>query len=112
MNRPKSARNRIEKGQPVEDRTLLGTPNMRRANRVPIDRPVRIVAPSAAAGKMVNVSATGMLIHVSRRAQFGSGERVSLEIPRLDGKATLVRVGRVVRVEAQEMGMDVAIDLV
>jgi hypothetical protein len=97
---------------PVEDRTRLGTPNLRRANRVRINRPVRIISPLPKEGKMVNVSATGMLIRVSDWTQVGNGERIAIEIPRMDGKATLLRVGRLVRVESNEKGMSLAIDLV
>jgi hypothetical protein len=96
---------------PVEDRTMLGTPNLRRANRVAIDRPVKIVSPLPTEGKMVNVSATGMLICISSWCQLGNGEQIAVEIPRMDGKAILKRVGRIVRVEPKERGMNVAIDL-
>ncbi len=95
----------------MDDRTALGTPNLRRANRVPLVRPVRIVTPSFAEGQTVNISACGLLVRLKNEVHLWHGDAVSLEIPRSDGKATLRRQGRVVRIEHQPDATQVAIDL-
>ncbi len=96
----------------MQDRTILGTPNQRRANRVPLARPVRLVVPLPVEGQTVNVSATGLLVHLPEPHDLCRGEKVAVEIPRLDGRASIMRNGRIVRIEQQTDGMSVAIDLV
>ena len=96
----------------MNDRTIIGTPNQRRANRIRWSRPVRIISPQSAAGETVNISAVGVLVRLNERKNLHCGESVAIEIPRLDGSATVMRNGRVVRVEPLGLGMAVAIDLV
>ena len=96
----------------MKDRTILGSPNQRRANRISWERPVKIVSPQPASGETVNVSSVGVLVHLNELKSLRSGESVAIEIPRLDGKATVLRRGRVVRVEPLDTGMAVAIDLI
>jgi len=94
------------------DRTMIGTPNQRRANRIRWSRPVRIVSPQAAAGETLDISACGVLVRLDEPRNLYAGEPISIEIPRLDGAATVLRKGRVVRVEPLGRGMTVAIDLI
>jgi len=96
----------------VKDRTIVGSPNQRRANRIPWERPVRIVSPHPASGETVNISSVGVLLRLNELKNLHCGESVAIEIPRLDGTATVMRQGRVVRVEPLETGMAVAIDLI
>ncbi len=97
----------------MRDRTVLGTPNQRRANRLALERPVRMIAPFPATGETVNISAYGILLHLNERKNLRRGARVALEIPRTDGMATasILRQGHVVRIEPTETGIEVAIDL-
>jgi len=95
----------------MKDRTALGTPNQRRANRIAWQRPVRLLSPVPVAGESVNVSACGILVRLGERKNLRRGERVAIEIPRLDGMASVLRHGRVVRVESLDAGMNVAIEL-
>jgi 3-dehydroquinate synthase class II len=95
----------------VYDRTIIGTPNQRRANRIRWSRPVRIISPQPAAGETMDISACGVLVRLDERKSLKCGETVAIEIPRLDGSATALRTGRVVRVEPAGSGMAVAIDL-
>ncbi len=95
----------------MKDRTALGTPNQRRANRITWQRPVRLLAPIPVTGESVNVSACGILVHMSERKNLRRGERVAIEIPRLDGMASVLRHGRVVRIDSLDAGMNVAIEL-
>ncbi len=95
----------------MKDRTALGTPNQRRANRIAWQRPVRLLSPIPVTGESVNVSACGILVRLGERRNLRRGEKVAIEIPRLDGMASVLRHGRVVRVESLETGMDIAIEL-
>ena len=94
------------------DRTMIGTLNQRRANRIRWSRPVRIVSPQPATGETLDISACGVLLRLDEPRSLYAGEAISIEIPRLDGGATVMRKGRVVRVEPLGSGMTVAIDLV
>ena len=96
----------------MKDRTIVGSPNQRRANRIPWERLVRIVSPHPASGETVNISSVGVLLRLNELKNLRCGESVAIEIPRLDGTATVMRQGRVVRVELLETGMAVAIDLI
>jgi hypothetical protein len=93
------------------DRTIPGAPNQRRAIRLRLKRPVRIVRPVNIEGTAVNISATGLLIEVRGRVRLESGDRIEVEIPRMDGQATILRKGRIVRVEMAAVGGKLAIDL-
>ena len=97
----------------MKDRTAIGTPNQRRANRIPWERPVRIISPFPLAGETVNISACGLLVHLSERRSLRRGARVAVEIPRTDGMASgiVLRQGHVVRIEPIDAGVQVAIDL-
>jgi hypothetical protein len=95
----------------MKDRTRLGTPNQRRANRVFLQRPVHILSPLNIVGETVNISAVGILVHLEAHRELKRGLRVAIEIPRLDGDGTLQRQGRVVRIEPYGAGMAVAIEL-
>ena len=44
----------------MKDRTIIGTPNQRRANRISWERPVRLLSPIPVAGESVNASACGI----------------------------------------------------
>ena len=96
----------------MKDRTIVGSPNQRRANRIPWERPVRIVSPHPASGETVNISSVGVLLRLNELKNLRCGESVAIEITRLDGTVTVMRQGRVVRVEPLETGMAVAIDLI
>jgi len=96
----------------VYDRTIIGTPNQRRANRIRWSRPVRILSPQSATGETMDISACGVLVRLDERKSLRCGESVAIEIPRLDGADSVLRSGRVVRVEPLGSGMTVAIDLV
>ncbi len=93
------------------DRTIIGTPNQRRANRIRWSRPVRIISPQPITGETVDISACGVLIRLDERKNLRTGESVNIEIPRLDDSAIVQRSGKVVRVEPAGAGMAVAIDL-
>lgn len=95
----------------MKDRTVIGTPNQRRANRITWERPVRLLSPIPVAGESVNASACGILVRLGERRNLRRGERVAIEIPRIDGMASVLRRGRVVRVEPLDVGMNIAIDL-
>ena len=60
----------------------------------------------------MNISSVGVLLRLNELKNLRCGESVAIEIPRLDGTATVMRQGRVVRVEPLETGMAVAIDLI
>ncbi len=96
----------------MKDRTALGTPNQRRANRIAWERPVRLLSPVPVTGESVNVSACGILVRLGVRKNLRRGARVAIEIPRIDGMASVLRHGRVVRVESLDSGMTIAIELV
>jgi hypothetical protein len=102
----------VKEKKSMQDRTVIGTPNQRRANRVPLARPVRLVGLRPVEGQTVNMSATGLLVHLPELRELCRGEKVAVEIPRMDGEASILRHGRIVRVEPQKEGMSVAIDLV
>jgi hypothetical protein len=97
----------------MKDRTVIGTPNQRRANRISWERPIRIISPFPVAGETVNISACGLLVHLSERRNLRRGARVAVEIPRTDGMAaaSILRQGHVVRIEPTDGGVQVAIDL-
>ena len=95
----------------MKDRTALRTPNQRRANRIAWQRPVRLLSPFPVTGESVNVSACGILVRLGERKNLRRGEKVAIEIPRLDGMASVLRHGRVVRIESLGTGMNVAIEL-
>ncbi len=95
----------------MKDRTALGTPNQRRANRIAWQRPVRLLSPFPVTGESVNVSACGILVRLGERKNLRRGEKVAIEIPRIDGLASVLRQGRVARVENLDAGMNIAIEL-
>ncbi len=96
----------------IADRTTIGTLNQRRANRIRWERPVRIISPQPATGETMDISAVGVLVRLDERKNLSNGDTISIEIPKLDGSASVLRNGRVVRVEPLGSGMAVAIDLI
>jgi hypothetical protein len=71
----------------------------RRANRLPWERPVRIIRPIQLNGRSVNASAVGLLVRVERGFALSKGDLIALEIPRADGAVTATRQGRIARME-------------
>jgi hypothetical protein len=101
-------------GSPEEymtDRTLIGFPNARRANRMDWTRPVQMITPSRSTGQTVNLSAIGMLVRLNQPVPLHIGDTVDLAMPRNDGRASLTTRGRVVRIERNEREMRFAIEI-
>ncbi|MHC1732990.1 MAG: PilZ domain-containing protein [Bacteroidales bacterium] len=93
-----------------EDRMALGTPNARRANRIPWSRPIEVLAPVQLSGRTVNVSAVGILVAVEQGANLPVGAQTSLLVPSANGLENLYLKGRVVRVERFPDRLNVAVD--
>ncbi len=83
----------------------------RRANRVPWEHPVRITHPLQVPGRSINASSVGLLVRVEQGYDLRKGDVVAFEIEREDDKATLIRRGRVVRIEYVDNDMLVGVDL-
>jgi type IV secretory pathway protease TraF len=84
----------------------------RRAIRIPWERPVRITQPLQIPGRTVNVSAVGLLMRVDAGYPLTKGDFVAVEIPRADGSASLVRRGRITRVEPAGKEIYLGLELV
>jgi hypothetical protein len=93
---------------------VLAYQELRRANRMPWNRPVKILAPQRMRGRSVNVSATGILVRLPLKSSIYSpqvGDRVKLAIPNLENTSTLEVSGKVVRVEFSPQCLRFAVDL-
>ncbi len=93
------------------DRLSIGFSNTRRANRVNWERPVQIVAPIYVGAKSINVSAVGILIATRSDIPIQVGEDISLDIPHLEGKDSIVVRGKVVRLERTQQDTRLAVNL-
>ena len=91
------------------DRYGIGTPDQRRANRIEMQRPVRLIAPVVVSGQTVTISATGMLVSVPRRTRVKVGMNVALSLPRIASEESLTIKGKVVRVETGRQRQQIAI---
>lgn len=87
----------------------MGYVESRRAMRMSVDAPARIIQPDTLPARVVNISATGILLHTVTECNVKVGSRVALAIPREQQELTLH--GQVVRVESAQSGLRVAIDL-
>jgi len=93
----------------MTDRFSIGSPEQRRANRMAIERPVRLIAPVVVSGQTVNISANGMLVSVPRRTRVKVGMDVALALPHIASGEALTIKGRVVRVKTGRQQQQIAI---
>jgi hypothetical protein len=87
---------------------------LRRANRMEWNRPVKIVSPRVQRGRSINVSATGILVRLPLNSPGYApqvGDQVKLAIPNMDNSSTLEVSGQVVRVEIASEYLRFAVDL-
>ena len=93
----------------MTERFDIGTPEQRRANRIEMERPVRLISPVVVSGQTVNISANGVLVSVPRRTRVKVGMDVALSLPRIASEESLTLRGKVVRVDTGRQRQQVAI---
>ncbi len=90
---------------------VLNYKEQRRANRLDWERQVVITQPIQVTGWAINVSAIGLLMRIKLGYNLHQGDLITVEIPRMDGAATTMRNGRIVRLETTDNEMLLGLEL-